>query len=208
MNTNRAGASIFAHLGRGPKAAGSEEEKDDKEKDAKKAGAEEGGEDDGEKTDDKAKGKKAKAEDQDGDGKTDDEPKGKKAKKASDEDEDADQADEDDENDTDAKAARGRERRRIRAILVSEPGKANPVAAAHLATGTSMPRNQAIEMLAAMQAGSTQAAAGPAPAASRDTLRTRMAEVPNANVGTEEDRPAPNLADQIVAAGKRRRGEA
>ena len=180
----KSSTSPFAHLARPPKAAESDDDK--KKDDAKKAKAD-GDDDKSDDDDKKAKGKKAKAEDED------------------------DSEMEDEEDDKDARAARARERSRIRAILVSEPGIANPVAAAHLATGTAMPRGQAIEMLAAMQALSTTmhveqpgaAAAEPR----RDNLRDRMAEVPNPVVGAEGTRTAPSMAEQIVLAGKKRRGE-
>ena len=223
----KSGTSPFAHLARPPKAADGDDDTKKKDDAAKKAKADEDGDDDSKKDDkkkdDAKKAKKAKAddgagkdaddedsadEDGDDDSKKDDKKKddAKKAKKAKADDGDDSDDMEDEEQDKDARVARARERSRIRAILVSEPGKANPVAAAHLATGTSMPRGQAIEMLAAMQAGQVGASAAAEPR--RDNLRDRMAEVPNASVGAEDQRPAPNLAAQIIAAGKKRRGEA
>ena len=221
-NALKASTSPFAHLARAPKAADGDDDTKKKDDAAKKAKADDEGEGDDTKNDDKKKddakkAKKAKADDgddkdsddgDDADEDSDDDKKkddAKKAKKAKADDGDDDDM-EDEEQDKDARAARARERSRIRAILVSEPGKANPVAAAHLATGTSMPRAHAIEMLAAMQAG--QVGAGAAAEPRRDNLRDRMAEVPNASVGAEDQRPAPNLAAQIIAAGKKRRGEA
>lgn len=205
----KASTSPFAHLGRPAAAAGDD---DKKKEDAKKAKAEGDDEDKkGDETkDDAKKSKKAKAEEGDDEEDDDDEPKKDKAKgkakKAKADEDDGDDDMEDEEQDPDAKSARARERARIRAILVSEPGKANPVAAAHLATGTSMPRGQAIEMLAAMQAGQPVAAAAVEP--KRDNLRDRMADVPNPTVGSDAAaQPAPNLAAQIIAADKKRLGE-
>ena len=204
----KSSTSPFAHLARTPKATDGDDDTKKKDDAAKKAKAEddESEKDDTKKKDDAKKAKKAKADDEgddeekedaeDGDDesekddtkKKDDAKKAKKAK--ADDGDDADDM-EDEEPGKDARAARARERSRIRAILVSEPGKANPVAAAHLATGTSMPRGQAIEMLAAMQAGQVGASASAAAEPRRDNLRDRMAEVPNAAVGSEDQRPAP-----------------
>ena len=206
--TLKASTSPFAHLGRSAKAVDDDEET--KKDDAKSAKNAEDGTDDDKKSDDAKKAKKAKATDDDEkkpaaeEGDDDEGMKGKAKSKGKAKADDEDEDDEDDEKKPEARAARSRERARIKAILVSEPGRANPVAAAHLATGTSMPRGQAIEMLAAMQAGQPALAAEP----KRDDLRSRMSEVPNPSVGSEGARPAPNLAEQIVAADKKRRGEA
>jgi hypothetical protein len=194
-----AGKSPFAHLaGVIQNAKADNGDDDDEAKKAKKAEEEK-------KEDDEAK----KAEE---DKKKDDEAKAKKAeedkKKEDDEDEAKAKSEGDDESDDkddkkpDARTARAHERGRIKAILLSEPGKANPVAAAHLATGTSMSRSQAIEMLSAMQASA------PATAATvSDKLRGRMANETIPAVGAGDVQGSPNLAQQIVAAGKKRRGE-
>lgn len=212
------GNSPFAHLARAagvaPKAEDDETKKalgaraaedggddDDEEKKAKgkKAKAEEGDEDE----DKKAKGKKAAAEDDDDDDEDGKKAKGKKAKAEDDEEEEGDDnSDREDDDEPKARAARSRERGRIKAIVLSDAGKANPVAAMHLACGTSMSRRQAVNMLAAM---------GPAtPAASGNGLRERMANAPQPDIG--EDTPAPAsgaqaTAQAIIAAGKKARGE-
>ena len=208
--------SPFAFLGRS--AAAEDDEKDDKNKSKSKAEEKDDDKDeDGDvkkkdKKDDDAKGKsKSKAED------GDDDDDGKKKKKPEDEDDDGNggkskskkskaKAD-DDEDDTSAsaKVIRAQERSRIRAILVSEAGQADPVAAAHIALDTDMPRDQAVGMLAAMSV-SRAASGGPTPA--RAGLGNRMSEVPNPTVGADGgSSTGPSMADQIVAAGKKRRGE-
>ena len=123
-----------------------------------------------------------------------------------------DEQDEQDEGEPAARAVRRRERARCAAIFSSEFAGKNPVAAAHLAFQTALPRSQAIGMLGALCA-SQQAAPAPAPAApaARDQLRDRMAAVEIPEVGASGgDAPATGvkgLADQIVAAGRKRRGE-
>jgi len=189
-----AATSPFAHLASGaPKAA--EDDKDPKAK-AK--------DDEDDQTD---------ADDDSGDDKDDKDKKSKKSKKAKAEDDesdakaaDDDDGDKKDNDDKDARAARARERSRISAIVLSEPGKANPVGAMHLAVGTSMSRGEAINLLSAMQSGAPPAvAAAPAP---RDQLRTRMTTEPSPAVGSEEQGAGPTLAQQIVLAGRKASGEA
>lgn len=180
----KAGASPFAHLAGAasvpaPLAAKADDEDDDAK--AKKKAEE----DDDKKKDDEAKAKK-KAEDK--------------------KDKNDDESDQDDEKDASARSARARERGRISAILLSDAGKANPVAAAHIAVMTSMPRGSAIGMLVAMGAAAPTAPAAAAEPV-RDPLRSRMAEVPTPAVGSDGSRSAPSMAEQIVLAGKKRRGE-
>lgn len=195
--TRPAASSPFAHLASGRTKTAAEVEAD-------RVAAAKAEEDDQKKKDDEAKKKAdeeeaAKKAEEDERKKKDED--AKKGKKSEDGDDDTDR---DDDAEPDARAARARERGRVRAILLSEPGKLNPAAAAHLATGTSMSRRQAIEMLSAMQAGATPAAGGP-----RDQLRDRMNNAPNPDVGAGgPDGSGATLADRIVLAGKKRRGEA
>jgi hypothetical protein len=127
-------------------------------------------------------------------------------------DDDKDGADAEDEEDPDAdaagendkeKAARAKERARCAAIFGSKASGTRPDVAAHLAFNTSMSAKAAIGMLDAFAAGST------APAA-QQSLASRMAKVPNQNVGASSA-AAPNgpqgAAAMILAAGKKRRGE-
>jgi hypothetical protein len=201
-----AGASPFSHLARNaqPAVAGKASDDDDKKKkdeeEAKRA-------EDKKKEDEEAKkaeDKKKEDEEAAAKKKADDKKKEEDAKKADDDD-----GDTNDEKDPEARAARARERGRIRAIVTSDAGKLNPVGAMHLATGTSMSRSQAIETLHAM--GVPAAAAEPA--RQTDTLRDRMATVKNPDVGPDgAQAPAAGsvqaTAAAIVAAGKKRRGEA
>jgi hypothetical protein len=207
----RAGKSPFAHLARGTAKAADE---DDKDKDAKEES--EGEEDDEEDEDKKSKKKAKKADDgdeddagaKDGDDDEedgDDKKKSKKSKKA--EDGDDDDSDREDDDDPEARAARARERGRIRAIVTSDAGKLNPVGAMELACGTSMSRAQAIGTLRAM---GVPAAAEPR---KTDALRNRMAGVDTPDVGAGDAPPpvaagsAKAIAAEIIAAGKKRRGE-
>jgi hypothetical protein len=214
-----AGKSPFAHLARNAPKAAEDDKDEDKEKDAAKDdGEEDDEEDDDKKTKKSKKAKKAKADDDDdgdsddsdADASEDDDDEGdkkkssKKSKKAEDGDDDSDR---DDDDDADARAARARERGRIKAIVTSGAGMLNPVGAMELACGTSMSRRQAIGMLQAMGA---PAAAEPR---STDALRNRMSGVETPDIGAG-DTAAPAvagsakaIADAIVVAGKKRRGE-
>lgn len=214
--------SAFAHLARSK----SEDDKcEDKEKDGKKA------EDEGD-DEEEAKSKKAKdGDDEEKSESEDDEEaskskkskskskaKSKKSKSEKDEDDDEDDDDDDqdddedgdddsdreDDDDPDARHARARERGRIKAIMLSDVGKRNPAAAAHLATGTSMSRKQVIQTLAAMEAAMPQGSSG----GGRESLRNRMTGVKDPALGAGGESAAPNLAQQIVQAGKKARGEA
>ena len=203
-------ASPFAFLGRSA-AASDDDDKDDRNKSKSKAEDKDDDEDDKkdkDKKDEDAKSKKAKAEDGD---KDDDDDK----KKKKDDDQDDDKAkgkkakasdDEDDESDASSKKARARERGRIRAILTSDAGQTDPVAAAHVALDTAMPRAEAIGMLTAMSV-SRAASGGSAPA--RAGLGDRMGGVKNPDVGADAGQSGgPSMADRIIAAGKKARGEA
>jgi hypothetical protein len=209
-----AGTSPFAHLAR---AAGVAAVDDDKAKKAAAASDDDDKKDDkDDKKDDKAKKAKAEESDEDDDDKKDDDSKskkakGKKAKVEDDEDEQSDakaegddDSDRDDDTDAKARAARSRERGRIQAIVLSDAGKKNPVAAMTLACGGSMSRKQAINLLQAM---------GPAAApGKRDGLGDRMATVEQPDIGDDgAEAPAAGshtaTAAAILAAGKKARGE-
>lgn len=154
-------------------------------------------EDDGKKSK-KAKSKRAKAEDDDeGDdgesGEDDDEEEG---------DDDSDGADMRKKN---ARGPRLRERARCAAIFADASAGKNPALAATLAFQTDMPRGQAVKVL---RAGGVAA-----PTSRRVSLDDRMANVRTPNVGASDPAGparggAQSVASQIVAAGKKRRGEA
>jgi hypothetical protein len=124
--------------------------------------------------------------------------KAKKAKKRARRAEDAD--DENDEQKPETRALRERERSRIRAIVNSEAGLANPTAAMALALGTTTPRHRAIKLLGRMD---VPAAANPR----ADALRDRMAGTANPDIGVSATQSSATLAQEIIAAGRKRRGE-
>lgn len=122
--------------------------------------------------------------------------KSKKTKKAEDD------SDDDDDKKPDARAVRRRERARVAAILNSAAGKRFPDAAKHLAFRTSTPRWRAVRLLQGMSANVPQGnnAGG--------NLRDRMAGVRAPDVGAGGDSTtSPTLAQQIIMAGKKARGE-
>src|SRR5882672_9055603 len=122
----------------------------------------------------------------------------------------------DDDSDEDDKADKAkrtvRERGRIAAILTSKAASRSEqhyAMALQLALRTSMTRGESIAVLGGMPVASVPAATA-APAVRRDELRSRMEHQPNPEVGA--DNPSaigggPSLAAQIIAAGKKRRGE-
>lgn len=143
-----------------------------------------------EKEDD-AKKAKAKADEDEEEDKKKKEDEAKKAKKA-----------EEDEGDKE-KAARTSERARCAAIFACSAAGTRPDVAAHLAFSTSMSSAEAIAMLDSVAAG------GPV----RNTLASRMATVQAPNVGASAGAApvagsAQGVAARIIAAGKKRRGEA
>lgn len=201
MNLKKMTAALgFAHLLGLPAAAAARVEDDDKKKDPDAddgdddESAARADDDDSEDDKDEKKDKSAKAEDDDGD---DDEKKdGQKASKADDGD--------DSDDDGKEKAARKSERARCAAIFASPAAGARPDMAAHLAFNTGMSSKAAVEMLGVAAAGSAPAARG---------LASRMANVGIPNVGAgapvgKSATGASSVANMIVEAGKKRRGEA
>lgn len=189
------------------KAKGKKAE-DEEEPDDKKAEEEEEEHDD---TDEKTKKKsKAKAkddeecaEDDDGD-EYDKDKKGKKAKAEKDKDEDHDDSD---EKGTKKKAAAS-ERRRIRNILTSEEAalsRAHYANALYIATETDMDEKTAIGMLRCMPVSGGDVD----PPQPRQQARERLSQTPNPEVGSDagDDGKGPTLAQKIIAAGAKRRGE-
>jgi archaellum component FlaD/FlaE len=140
--------------------------------------------------------------------KAEDEAKAKKEEEeAAAQEDDGDDEDDEDEDEDDkkkktkakVKAIRMKERDRIRAIVTSEAGLANPKLACDLALNSSMPRDQALAILRGSPAASTETRT--------DALRDRMAHTAQIDIGVSETQSSATLAQQIVAAGKKRRGE-
>jgi hypothetical protein len=200
------------------------EERDDDERDDKRAESrpdreeerEDEDEDREEKREDAKRGKKAKSkraakddddekEDGEDDGKGDDKPNAASPR-------DADDHDDDDESDS-TEMKRGRkgahqirlaERARCAAIFADAAAGTNQALAAQLAFGTDLPAEQAVAVL---RAGVLTAAA---PAPRRNTLDERMASVRIPRVGVDDsvrEMEPKSVAQQIIDAGKRRRGE-
>jgi outer membrane biosynthesis protein TonB len=197
--------SPFAHLGKSQAAAAAAVD-DAAAIAAKKAEEDEKAkkEDDDEEAKKKAKkeedDKEAKKAEED-EAKAEEEKKAKKkAKKKSEGDDGDDESDREDEANAEARVIRAHERGRIRAIVNSEAGLANPSAAYELACNDSMSRNRALAMLRAV---------GPAVSTETrtDALRDRMAHTAQIDIGVSETQSSATLAQQIVAAGKKRRGE-
>jgi hypothetical protein len=116
-----------------------------------------------------------------------------------------DKGDDDDRNDDDEEAAaRARERSRVKAIMHSPAGLANPPLAAVLAFETAMPRGEAIELLNTISAMTAR---------HPDELRNRMAAQAQPNVGLDgksggHDMSTPQgVANFIVAMNERRLGK-
>ena len=118
----------------------------------------------------------------------------KKAKRKVEEDEDSK-----DEADAGTRAIRLREKSRIKAIVNCQAGLANPAGALRLALSSTMPRHAAIKLLVSMAENVPQG---------RDNLRDRMMGLPGINVGVGgETQSSATLAQQIIAAGAKRRGD-
>ncbi|MFZ6724701.1 hypothetical protein ACO0K2_04330 [Undibacterium sp. MH2W] len=191
----------FAHL-LGLSAAKAQ---DDDQDDERKQGADESDEDYAKRMEELDK------EDNDGDDEEDEEPakKSKKSKKASSDDDDQEDDDDSEKADDDdsakaVKAARNSERARCAAIFASPAAGIRPDMAAHLAFTTNMSSASAIAMLEV-------AAKGGSATADKKSLANRMASVqtpnPGANAGSPSANPSQALAQQILAAGKKARGE-
>lgn len=208
--TLMAGAASFAHLlGRGapkPAAAAAEDDDTKDEKDAKAKRLEDDDDGDADAEDEKDD-PKAESDDPDDDG---DDDKKDDAKAESDDDEKGDdKSDDDDMRKKGARSARLRERARCASIFSDAAAGKNPALAATLAFKTNMPRGQAIEVLRAGGLAIPAVAAAPR----RATLDQRMAAVKTPVVGPDgagasaSADGAKTFADQVILAGKKRRGE-
>lgn len=176
------------------------------------------------KAEDKDDDEDEKASDKDDDGSDNDEKKGKKKAKAADDKDDENCAEDDDKKDDDkasekdddededdgakkkaVRSARVSERRRISAILTSSHAMASEqhyANAAYLAFETEMSSSEAIGMLMCMPV----AAPADSGKSKSNAARERLANTPNPKI-TNEGETKVSLADQIVLAGKKRRGE-
>lgn len=159
------------------------DEKDEKSKKSKKAKKTEGDDDD--------EGKKADKEDEsrDENGKLTDDGTKKK-----------DDSEDDDKKD---KEARSDERRRIKAILLSDVGVRFPKAAQRLAFEGNLSASDSLAMLEAVAEDKPAQAAG-----SRLADRMSAAPVPALGAGDVSRGSGPSLAEKIVRAGAKARGEA
>jgi hypothetical protein len=118
--------------------------------------------------------------------------KSKKTKKAEDDADVADQAD------ATARATRERERRRCLTILNSNSGKRLHDVALHLALQTNLAGHAAVALMKNMRENVQSGG---------DTLRNRMAGTTQPDVGVGAAQSTATLAQQIILAGQRRRGE-
>jgi hypothetical protein len=180
--------ATFAHLcGLGAKRAQAEDEEDTKK--LKRAEDEEDKKESRRAEDDEEE-KEAEDDTEDAEDEPDEDKKSRKAKRA--------QADDEEE----AAEARGRrlERARAQAIFESPAAGIRPDIAAQLAFKTRLPSSEAIALLARMAEGAPRR---------RADLAERMATVPSPNIGIEGAEPnaSHTLAAQILAAGKKARGE-
>lgn len=194
------GSGALAKLARLAVGAGKKVEDDkEKEKEAEKDKEEKDAKDE----------KDDKAEEEKDDDKAEDDSDEEEGKEKDDDEEAQGKGDDgDDEKDKKSKkAARMSERARIRRILtskhamLSEQHYAN---AAYIAFETNMNSSEAIGMLRCMPVTE------PAPAAQqqRDPLRQRMDQTPQPRVASDGNTGnGPDLASQIIAAGKKRRNE-
>ena len=192
----------FAHL----LGLSSAKAQDDDQDDERKQGADESDEDYAKRMEELDK-----EDNDDDDDEEDDVPakKSKKSKKASSDDDNQEDDDdsekaEDDDSAKAVKAARNFERARCAAIFASPAAGIRPDMAAHLAFTTNMSSASAIAMLeVAAKGGSAQS--------DKKSLANRMASVqtpnPGANAGSPSANPSQALAQQILAAGKKARGE-
>jgi hypothetical protein len=127
--------------------------------------------------------------------------KGKKAKKpaASDDEECAEEEDDDEAVANAAKAGRTFERARCSAIFASPAAGVRPDIAAHLAFKTDMSAKAAVDLL-------TTTAQGHQAAPARERAARPRVELGDGGAQAAPSAPA-GIAAQIVAAGKKRRGE-
>lgn len=164
-----------------------DEDREDERDDAKKSG--------------RAK-RRAKARDEDDGNDTDgdDEPDAPRDEEDEDEDDEGDEeSDSADMRKRGTRAARLRERARCAAIFADAAAGKNSPLAAQIAFGTSLPRRQAIGVLRAACMGGQR----------RNTIDDRMASIklPAVGAGDATSNSQKTLAQQIIDAGKRRRGE-
>jgi hypothetical protein len=206
--------STFQHLAArlNLTAAKKAEDDEDKKKDAKADEKAEGDREDHKDEDDDDK--KAKAEKKDEDGDNDEGDDKKKSKKSKSKAADDDKKDDDKDDKKEARAVDRRsgsllERERIAEIILSPEANASNacyLAAVRLALKSNM---TADEVLAILELNAVPAQA-PAPkdTSARDTLAQRMAASPKPDIGVDGDGGSePTLAQKIILAGKKRRGE-
>jgi hypothetical protein len=197
MSARVSGNAVASPFARIASLAMGAKKKAEEDEDMKKDG-EECAEDEDKKDDDKAdKGgdeDDAKAaEDDEDDKKKDDE-------KAAEDDED------DDKKDKANKKARRAERARIASIVTSpaaQLSEAHFAQAAYLAFETDLDSKACIGMLQCMPAPAAQTKSS-----GRQAAQERIDQTPNPRVSDDAKEGGPDLAAQIVAAGKKRRGEA
>jgi phage/plasmid-associated DNA primase len=203
-----ASAMPFAHFLGMPSAAAARAEEDDDRKQR-----------DGESDDDYAKRMEEKDKDEEAARKAEEEKEKENARRAEEGDDDADaEADDKDDKEEGKRAGRAgaaRQRERVRcAAIVAEGIKLGSVKqACSLAFDTNMTAAQAVGVLSAAAAdrvdgAGSAAAAAPSPRRG-PSIDERMAKVVTPNPGASAPAAAaPSLAEQILAAGKLRRGEA
>lgn len=201
-----ASAMPFAHFLGMPSAAAARAEEDDERKQRE-----------GESDDDYAKRMEEQDKKDEAARKAEDEKKDEEARRADQGDDDADVEADDKEDKEEGKragragAARQRERVRCAAIVAEGIKLGSIKQACSLAFDTKMTAAQAISVLEASAADRKESASAAVPAAPRrgPSIDERMAKVVTPNPGASGPAaPEPTLAEKILAAGKKRRGEA
>lgn len=214
-------ASFAQMLGIRPKSKGAraedDEEKDKKAKGSRAEGDDEDAEDEGE--DKKAKGSRAededgddadasRAEDDDEDAEDEDDDKKAKGARADDEedddaaeDEEGDEGDGDEKKDSKAKKAAKAERARCARIVSHGIKCGNVKQAGVFAFDTGMSSSAAI---AALDAAASVSEKAPKASSLRDRMASANVQKPGSGSASTAQ---PDLAAQIIAAGKARRGE-
>jgi hypothetical protein len=211
-------ASAFEHLAArlnltsAKKAEDDEENKkknakaDDDDSKAKKSKADGDREDHHDEDDNEKKSKAEEPKKEDDDGDKDDKKSKKSKSKAADDDK------KDDDKD-DKKEARAAERKRIADIILSPEANASNAcyqAAVRLALKSNMAADEALAILWAFELSAVPAQA-PAPKdnSQRDALAQRMAQSPKPDIGVDggDGGSEPTLAQKIILAGRKRRGE-